>query len=1306
MKPWFGIIVRRFHTEGGNIVSQKIKNIFISIGSSKKALYAIMAVVIFAIVIPVLATYTGPNRTKTVKVCENVKVIDGCNYSATVKGLKVYDDPSITPTDHQWPCTISRNVCGNPSASSWKTFCDKSFPGVTWVTSNVLPPVQEIEIFHMEEQCHNETVAAPPATVNGSVSCTNGTNGWCRSDATLNITGSDPNPANTIIAIEGTRNGTDFACASDTCQIDATSNGSFAFEYWAVSSYGDTSYKGNTTITVDKEAPVVGLNLSGSMGYNSWYVSGVSWTTSLTDSVSGPSHAEISVDGTAQSNPGSYAADGSHTIKATGYDNAGNSSQTQQTVQIDQTNPIPTFTLNGSLGTNGWYTSAVNWNATATDATSGVYAIATQLDGASVNNSASIGTNGTHTLQVTAQDNAGNMNSTSGSFKIDQEDPFVSLNLSGTQGTHSWYTGPVSWSSTASDTVSGLATHTATLNGSTTTVNGSVNSDGTYTLIATAQDNASNQSAQTRTFGIDQSAPTVSMNPISGTQNNTVQLSGSSADTTSGVSYVEISIAGQTHQVNTTGAWSYQWNSTSACNGSVTATVRSVDQAGNVSASTTQTFTVENTPTTLTLPAQTDASNPVVFNLNTSNLNQMVIRISDDAGNLPAVTHTFTGTAIPSSYRWDRYMGDGSLAPKGTYTMNVRIYDKNTCTTDTASITLVVTESILSAWVSGAPTNTPMPAQPTATPLPSLTPTIETTATDEAVVALPTETPTSTPTTTPNPSPFVLPKADQKTTTSTSESPKAPDTTPDPDPTTLSTGVLIGTAAAGLIGSIAAYQAAVEAERKRKEAEARKRADELMRQRNQLIKAGVNPYKMNTKQIAQLSAIAKKDSDSQILKIVAEEIERGADPNIPIQDAVNQYIDRQKLIAEINTFYADLDNEANKMNMLMTVDQNTQNFMAEWKNQRKKIIDAVEAVMAITNDTWTKPEYIIDPNEDIILALKDLKYESYMLRALAFQEVKSIFPDGYSLLGIEYFSDKLASGIITLDQINEIVDTYNYDIEFFERLKASHGPLSERAQIYILNENNLQSILKPTIRGLPYYKNGEKIPKDLLPYYIIDQKTLYPYGNPNEYEVSIEAIKNYISLIDNYLGPAKSLFLGIVSKNINFVIDPDGFVRVFGERGTSRILIDILGTRYLDSTIIKKVLKTTEIPMLDGYLTAAVNAYEAFIETPKDMPLEEKVEMFIFNTFVDIALDAGVTLIALGILAIGAFAIEGLAAAGFITAGTSISAGVTISFTGLFTGISTFVLENQGIPETLKYKINNWWDNFQEKYNEKDGLSE
>ena len=56
---------------------------------------------------------------------------------------------------------------------------------------------------------------------------------------------------------------------------------------------------------------------------------------------------------------------------------------------------------------------------------------------------------------------------------------------------------------------------------------------------------------------------------------------------------------------------------------------------------------------------------------------------------------------------------------------------------------------------------------------------------------------------------------------------------------------------------------------------------------------------MNTKQIAKLSAIAKKDPDSIILKIINEEISYGADPNISIEDAVKNYNNRQILMNEI-----------------------------------------------------------------------------------------------------------------------------------------------------------------------------------------------------------------------------------------------------------------------------------------------------------------------------------------------------------------------------------------------------------------------
>ena len=274
-------------------MSRKIKEIILSILSSRRNLTYLILITTLIIVIPVLATYTGPNRTVDEWQCHKEMVITGCYYT-----MPAEDEFHLN-------CKVASTYPGCPHpAAGFFAGCDGN---------SQLHYIQEEQEF-----CKWVAVPAPPATVSGNVSCTNGSNGWCRSDATLNITGADP--IYSIIAIEGTRNGTDFACASDTCQIDATGNGSFAFEYWAVSSHGDTSYKENTTISVDKENPEINLSVSGSMGYNNWYVSNVNWSTTVTDNISGPSHADITVDGSAQANPGSYGADGTHTIQATGYD--------------------------------------------------------------------------------------------------------------------------------------------------------------------------------------------------------------------------------------------------------------------------------------------------------------------------------------------------------------------------------------------------------------------------------------------------------------------------------------------------------------------------------------------------------------------------------------------------------------------------------------------------------------------------------------------------------------------------------------------------------------------------------------------------------------------------------------------------------------------------------------------------------------------------------------------------------------------------------------------------------------------------
>ena len=150
----FGIIVFRIHIKGGYIVSQKIKNLLISIASSRKTLLIIMGVIILSIAIPVLATYTGPNRTIQEKQCHDEKVITGCYYT-----MPAADEFHLN-------CKVASTYPGCPHpAAEFFAGCDGNS------TLHYIKEDQEV--------CEWVTVAAPPATVNGSVSCTNGTNGWC-----------------------------------------------------------------------------------------------------------------------------------------------------------------------------------------------------------------------------------------------------------------------------------------------------------------------------------------------------------------------------------------------------------------------------------------------------------------------------------------------------------------------------------------------------------------------------------------------------------------------------------------------------------------------------------------------------------------------------------------------------------------------------------------------------------------------------------------------------------------------------------------------------------------------------------------------------------------------------------------------------------------------------------------------------------------------------------------------------------------------------------------------------------------------
>lgn len=104
--------------------------------------------------------------------------------------------------------------------------------------------------------------------------------------------------------------------------------------------------------------------------------------------------------------------------------------------------------------------------------------------------------------------------STMGSLtvKVDSQQPVISGAFNGTTGSNGWYVGPVSFTGSAADATSGLASFTCTLDGaalpSCTSID--VNDEGPHTLVLTALDHAGNSSMVVQDTSIDSQPPTLS----------------------------------------------------------------------------------------------------------------------------------------------------------------------------------------------------------------------------------------------------------------------------------------------------------------------------------------------------------------------------------------------------------------------------------------------------------------------------------------------------------------------------------------------------------------------------------------------------------------------------------------------------------------------------------------------------------------------------------------------------------------------------------------------------------------------------
>lgn len=272
-----------------------------------------------------------------------------------------------------------------------------------------------------------------PPSISGSVSCGQwGNNGWCISTAQLKLDASDPQGYD--LSITGNAKSTSISC-NGNCSIDLPT-GSGVANYVVTASQSGISASGSTDWAYDPDSPNIGLDINGSSGRNGWYRSQTLITPIGSDSNSGLAGVFVSVNNGAWQTSATLN-DGIHHIAITASDNAGNIVNSSTIISVDTTTPSISISTKGKASKNGWYVSSPTISASASDSMSGIASLEFSVDGNSYQpySSPISFSNGRHTIQFRATDEAGNTTETPvQTLNVDLTPPSVSLSTSSTVG--------------------------------------------------------------------------------------------------------------------------------------------------------------------------------------------------------------------------------------------------------------------------------------------------------------------------------------------------------------------------------------------------------------------------------------------------------------------------------------------------------------------------------------------------------------------------------------------------------------------------------------------------------------------------------------------------------------------------------------------------------------------------------------------------------------------------------------------------------------------------------------------------------
>jgi len=471
------------------------------------------------------------------------------------------------------------------------------------------------------------------------------------------------------------------------CSYSIGGEGNFTIEYWALSSYGDTSQKSSTGMKVDGSPPSINLSVSGgSPGSGGWYRGGtLDVSVGGSDAVSGVSGSEVSIDGGEWAPSGQVGGDGVHSVSGRVTDGAGNQATESSEIRIDGTAPSLSPELSGTKGNNGWYISSVGVFASASDSLSGVAKIeVSNGSGGWQSGTLVISTDGTHNPQYRAEDTAGNQSADSTEIRIDATAPSLSSEISGTRGNEGWYISPVSVFASASDNLSGVA-KVEVNDGSSGWKSGplTVSADGTHQTKFRAEDNAGNETTEDGpTVKIDTHTPeSIFINPPEGSEtwvSGVIPLIGQSSDATSGLQVIEISFdEGKSWNPleRTSGDWRTSWDSTAMPNETYIILARARDVAGNQESTARVALRVDNLAPLVDIPDVWLAGESGSLTVEERGVGLDGVEVVVSSGDDILISREYAEGEVPAAVNWDGLKLDGTRAAPGEYPVEVFAWD-------------------------------------------------------------------------------------------------------------------------------------------------------------------------------------------------------------------------------------------------------------------------------------------------------------------------------------------------------------------------------------------------------------------------------------------------------------------------------------------------------------------------------------------------------------------------------------------------------------------------------------------------------